>query len=95
MKRIGKGVEEFLRAAGLHWVEDYMKVQEACRAVLKVYKGLDFADYRKGILYLKYENLHALTDLYYRRRGILDAINAVLGRNLVKDIKFVSDGSYR
>ncbi len=90
MKKLSKGVEEFLRQAGLHWVEDYMKVREACEAVLKTYKGLEFADYRKGILYLKYENLHALTDLYYRRRGIMDAINAVLGANLVRDIKFVS-----
>jgi len=90
MKKLGDGLRSFLRSVGLEWVEEYMRVKEATDAVLKSYKGLEFHDYRRGTLILKFENLHALTDLYYRRNQIAEAINTIVGRRLVRDIKFIS-----
>ncbi len=75
---------------GLDWVEEYMRVKEAVDAVLRSYRGLEFHHYRDGVLILKFENLHALTELYYRRNQIADAINAILGRRLVREVKFIS-----
>ncbi len=90
MKKLGDGLRSFLRSAGLEWVEDYMRVMEAAKAVLGSYRGLEFHDYRRGVLILKFENLHALMDLYYRRNQIAEAINAIAGERLVREVKFIS-----
>ncbi len=90
MKKLGDGLRSFLRSVGLDWVEEYMRVKEAADAVLRSYRGLEFHDYRRGVLILKFENLHALTELYYRRNQIADAINAIVGGKLVQDVKFIS-----
>ncbi|MCX7947506.1 MAG: DUF721 domain-containing protein [candidate division WOR-3 bacterium] len=88
MKELNKIIENYLIASNLGWILDYMKLKEACEVVLKPYEYLTFEEFEKGILYLKITDRRKYMEFYYKKLDIIRAINALVGKKLVKEIKF-------
>ncbi len=89
MKALDKAIESYLRSAGLDWILDYLKVRECSEAVLKSYDFLKFYNFRNGILSLKVVDRRRMMEIYYNKFSIIKAINTIIGKEIVKDIKFL------
>lgn len=88
MKELNKAIEDYLIASNLSWILDYMKLKEACEVVLKPYEYLIFEKFERGILYLKLSDRRNYMEVYYKKLDIIRAINTLVGKKIVKEIKF-------
>ncbi len=91
MKKLDRALREFLRRTGLEWIEDYARMKEVVESVLSAYGDFEFVRFVQGVAYVKVRspNPYAMNEIHYALPSILKAINRMLGKELVLDIKFV------
>jgi len=86
--KLGEGLRGILARWGLGAVWDLHEVMEAFPKVFKPYPGARFLDFSRGVLRVGVRSAALRHELVMRKPELIKAMNALLGRELVKDILF-------
>jgi len=85
-KPVGEALISLLRFLGAEGVLELIPVRKAARQVLRSYPGAEFVHYRDGVLYVWAKDPAVRFKLQTANRRIARAINALLGKEVVKRV---------